>query len=256
MSSISSALFDRVKGPGLFYVRSRVTPSAKDILSEATFMDWYKVHAEEVVAKSGIHSMFRYNATKKSSASDGSKPFLTFPVTDDIGFLLSEDFKSISSTSIILPDTGNVYDLVEFDINYLALRRHLVSKRGCSGPARCIMTVEIQPLTGLEAESIDAFLGKQMCTLRDESQYTSSLVFESCSSFASAGSKKPEDCELEEKHKLPSWVVIHSFSGTIGEDLVRRIELDFYMMDEKIEGMHGEVKTWSLQGSFGEERLF
>ena len=63
ISSNSSDLSDRVKGPGLFYVRSRVAPSAKDILSEATFMKWYEEHAEEVVAKSGIHSLFRSAST-------------------------------------------------------------------------------------------------------------------------------------------------------------------------------------------------
>lgn len=58
ISSISSDLFDGGKGPGLFYVRSRIAPSAKDILSEATFIRWYEEHAEEVVAKSSIHSLF------------------------------------------------------------------------------------------------------------------------------------------------------------------------------------------------------
>jgi hypothetical protein len=140
------------KGPGLFYVRSGIAPSAKDVLSEATFMRWYEEHAEEVVAKSGIHSLFRsaslhqfdrqillmndvsrYNATSKTSAFDGSKPFLTFPVLDDIGFLLSEEFKSISPTSKILPGTGNVFDLVEFDGNHLALRQNLMIKKGSNG---------------------------------------------------------------------------------------------------------------------------
>jgi len=80
-----------------------------------------------------MNHVFRYNATSKTSASDASKPFLTCPIMDDIGFLLSEDFKSISPTSAILPGTGNVYDLVEFDINCLALRQNLVSKNGYSG---------------------------------------------------------------------------------------------------------------------------
>jgi hypothetical protein len=67
MSSISFTVSDRVRGPGLFYVRSRITPSAKDILSKATFMEWYKVHAEEVVAKSGVHSLFRSESTHQFS---------------------------------------------------------------------------------------------------------------------------------------------------------------------------------------------
>ncbi|KAH6633611.1 hypothetical protein C7974DRAFT_284813, partial [Boeremia exigua] len=201
------------KGPGLFYVRSRVAPSAKDILSEATFMRWYEEHAEEVVDKSGIHSLFRYNAISKTSASDASKPFLTFPVLDDTGFLLSDEFKSISPISTILPGTGNVYELVEFDVNRLALRQSTMSKKGNGEKvAKSIVTVEIQPPTGLEADEINAFFDKQINTLNEESGYTRSLVFESCSSFASAGGKKQEGSELEKQHELPSWVVIHTFS--------------------------------------------
>lgn len=80
-----------------------------------------------------MNYVFRYNATSKTSASNASKPFLACPVMNDIGFLLSEDFKSISSTSAILPGTGNVYNLVEFDVNHLALRQNLISKKGDSG---------------------------------------------------------------------------------------------------------------------------
>ncbi|CAI9633040.1 unnamed protein product [Alternaria burnsii] len=178
------------KGPGLFYVRSRIAPSAKDFLSEATFKKWYEEHAEEVVAKSGIHSLFRYDAASKTDASDGSKPFLTFPVMNDIGFLLSEEFKGISPTSEILPGTGNVYDMVEFDVNHLALRKNMMSKKGTSEPAKSIVTVEIQPLTDLEANKLDDLLDKQVHTLNEELGYTRSLVFESCFSFSSAGGKR------------------------------------------------------------------
>ncbi|CAN9122341.1 unnamed protein product [Alternaria alternata] len=236
------------KGPGLFYVRSGIAPSAKDVLSEATFMGWYEEHAEEVVAKSGIHSMFR--------AFDGSKPFLTFPVLDDIEFLLSEEFKSISSMSEILPGTGNVFDLVEFDANYLALRQNLTIKKGNNEPAKSIVTVEIQPPIDLEADEISALLGKQVYMLKEESGYIGSLVFESCFSFASAGAKKPDGGELKMWHEPPSWVAIHTFSGAVGDDMVKQIELDLHKMHGSIGNMHSEVREWSLQGSFGERKLF
>ncbi|CAN9247069.1 unnamed protein product [Alternaria alternata] len=236
------------KGPGLFYVRSGIAPSAKDVLSEATFMRWYEEHAEEVVAKSGIHSLFR--------AFDESKPFLTFPVLDDIGFLLSEEFKSISSTSEILPRTGNVFDLIEFDGNHLALKQNLMIKKGSSEPAKSIVTVEIQPPTGLEADEVSALLGKQVSRLNGGSEYTGSLVFESCFSFASAGAKKPEGGKMEMWHEPPSWVAIHTFSGAAGDDMVKLIELDLHKMHGSTGNMNSEVRAWSLQGSFGEKKLF
>ncbi|CAN9289216.1 unnamed protein product [Alternaria alternata] len=236
------------KGPGLFYVRSGIAPSAKDVLSEATFMRWYEEHAEEVVAKSGIHSLFR--------AFDESKPFLTFPVLDDIGFLLSEEFKSISSTSEILPRTGNVFDLIEFDGNHLALKQNLMIKKGSSEPAKSIVTVEIQPPTGLKADEVSALLGKQVSRLNGGSEYTGSLVFESCFSFASAGAKKPEGGKMEMWHEPPSWVAIHTFSGAAGDDMVKLIELDLHKMHGSTGNMNSEVRAWSLQGSFGEKKLF
>ncbi|CAN9247665.1 unnamed protein product [Alternaria alternata] len=236
------------KGPGLFYVRSGIAPSAKDVLSEATFMRWYEEHAEEVVAKSGIHSLFR--------AFDESKPFLTFPVLDDIGFLLSEEFKSISSTSEILPRTGNVFDLIKFDGNHLALKQNLIIKKGSSEPAKSIVTVEIQPPTGLKADEVSALLGKQVSRLNGGSEYTGSLVFESCFSFASAGAKKPEGGKMEMWHEPPSWVAIHTFSGAAGDDMVKLIELDLHKMHGSTGNMNSEVRAWSLQGSFGEKKLF
>lgn len=118
------------------------------------------------------------------------------------------------------------------------------------------MTVEIQLPTGLEADEINALLSKQVRTLDGQSGYTGSLILESCLSFASTGGKKPEGDALEKQHKLPLWVIIHTFSGAVGDDLVKRIELDLYKMDESIRDMQGEVKMWSLQKGFGEERLF
>lgn len=118
------------------------------------------------------------------------------------------------------------------------------------------MTIEIQPPTGLEADEINAFLSKQVRALDEHLGYTRSLILESCFSFASAEGKKSEAGSLEREHELPSWVVIHTFSGAVGDDLVKRIELDLHKMDESIGDMRGEVRMWSLQKGFGEERLF
>jgi hypothetical protein len=118
------------------------------------------------------------------------------------------------------------------------------------------VTVEIQPPTDLEADEISALLGKQVYMLKEESGYIGSLVFESCFSFASAGAKKPDGGELEMWHEPPSWVAIHTFSGAVGDDMVKQIELDLHKMHGSIGNMHSEVRAWSLQGGFGEKKLF
>ena len=118
------------------------------------------------------------------------------------------------------------------------------------------MTVEIQPPTGLEADEVSGLLGKQVSRLKEGSGYTGSLVFESCFSFASAGAKKPEGGKTEMWHEPPSWVAIHTFSGAVGDDMVKLIELDLHKMHGSTGNMHSEVRAWNLQGSFGEKKLF
>ena len=118
------------------------------------------------------------------------------------------------------------------------------------------MTVEIQPPAGLEADEVSGLLGKQVSRLKEGSGYTGSLVFESCFSFASAGAKKPEGGKTEMWHEPPSWVAIHTFSGAVGDDMVKLIELDLHKMRGSIGNMHSEVRAWSLQGGFGEKKLF
>lgn len=49
---------------------------------------------------------------------------------EDIGFLLSEEFKSISTESPILPGSGKIYELIEFDVNFMALRQDSGSEKG------------------------------------------------------------------------------------------------------------------------------
>jgi hypothetical protein len=51
---------ESIQGPGLLYVRSRISPTSKDILDEETFLRWYDdEHIAEVVNTSGIRTGFR-----------------------------------------------------------------------------------------------------------------------------------------------------------------------------------------------------
>jgi hypothetical protein len=61
---------------------------------------------------------------------------------------------------------------------------------------------------------------------------------------------------MEMWHEPPSWVAIHTFSGAVGDDMVKLIELDLHEMHGSTGNMHSEVRAWSLQGSFGEKKLF
>jgi hypothetical protein len=61
---------------------------------------------------------------------------------------------------------------------------------------------------------------------------------------------------MEMWHEPPSWVAIHTFSGAVSDDMVKLLEMEMHEMHGTTGNMHSEVRAWSLQGSFGEKKLF
>lgn len=99
-----------IEGPGCFCVESKI--SQPDILDEETFLKWYDgEHIPEMLQTSAIKSAHRF----KDINPDADKPYLvTYPL-ENIGFLLSDDFRSIKLKSNLLPETGEVYVQAHFD---------------------------------------------------------------------------------------------------------------------------------------------
>ncbi|KAL7773389.1 hypothetical protein CFE70_003353 [Pyrenophora teres f. teres 0-1] len=112
-----------IQGPGILFVRSRISPASENILDEPTFLRWYDdEHIPEVVSTSGIRSASRYidvNKTSPTGDVQNLKPFLTFYPMQNLDFTLSDEFKKISVQSSILPDSGIIYDFADMDVSYL-----------------------------------------------------------------------------------------------------------------------------------------
>jgi len=126
-----------IQGPGILFVRSRISPTSKDILDECTFLKWYDdEHIAEVVSTSGIQSAFRYVDVSKSSPTGDSqnlKPFLAVYPMRDLTFTLSDEFKKINVKSDNLPGSGIIYDLADMDVSYLGFMGATPRKEGDGG---------------------------------------------------------------------------------------------------------------------------
>jgi hypothetical protein len=154
-----------IQGPGILFVRSRISPSAYDILSELTFLAWYdNEHIPEVVSTSGIDSAFRYVDIKKTSSTGNAhnpKPFLACYPMDDLAFTLGDEFKKIGVQSSALPGSGVIYDLADMDVSYLGIVGEMPKRREeTKGEPKYVVTSGIRPEKDLAVEELSAFFQK------------------------------------------------------------------------------------------------
>ncbi|KNG46632.1 hypothetical protein TW65_06636 [Stemphylium lycopersici] len=114
---------EAIHGPGILFVRSRISPSSKSILDEPTFLNWYdEEHIPEVTSTSSIKNGFRYvdiNKTSTTGDAQNPKPYLACYPMPDLAFTLRDEFKKINFRSSTLPGSGIIYDLVDMDVSYL-----------------------------------------------------------------------------------------------------------------------------------------
>ena len=117
-----------LKGRGILWVHSRVSPSVKGILSEDAFLKWYdEEHIAEVVTTGGIHNALRYVNINKGSSSV-SKPNLVIYPLEDIAFTGSKRFQEIGVTLDVAGEERVVYDVADFDIICMSLVKKTEAK--------------------------------------------------------------------------------------------------------------------------------
>jgi hypothetical protein len=154
-----------IQGPGILFVRSRISPSAHDILSESTFLAWYdNEHIPDVVSTSSIDSAFRYVDIQKTSSTGNAhnlKPFLACYPMNDLAFTLGDEFKKIGVQSGALPGSGVIYDLADMDVSYLGIVGEIPKKRQeTKGQPKYVVTSGIRPEKDPAEEEVSAFFQK------------------------------------------------------------------------------------------------
>ena len=108
---------------GIFYVNSKITSPT---LTHDVFTRWYEdVHVPDILITSGINAAFRYKAT-----GPVDRPYLALYPVRDVGWLSSDEFKSIPVHSDLLPNESRaIFEIADFDARNYASR----GRRGGGG---------------------------------------------------------------------------------------------------------------------------
>lgn len=245
-----------IHGPGILFVRSRISPSASSILSEQTFLQWYdEEHIAEVVSTSGIKSGFRYIDTAKTSPcgdATNPKPYLAFYPMEDLTCTLGDEFRKIGFKSDKLPGTGIVYDLADLDVSYLGL----VGKMGNGRDrAEYVVTCGVRPQTSQkDSERLaDEVLARQMKVLEDIDGYMRSMTFELQYARTNAQSRKLKGLPTtDEPSPEPSTKMkMHELRASPDVKVMEEVR----SLCDEVDG-EWEVFVWRHDKSHGDAKLF
>ncbi|KAI4652031.1 hypothetical protein J4E93_002228 [Alternaria ventricosa] len=262
-----------IQGPGILFVRSRISPSANDILPEPTFLAWYdNEHIPEVVSTSGIDSAFRFVDIHKSSSSgdeQNPKPFLACYPMNDLAFTLGDEFKKIGFKSSALPGSGVIYDLADMDVSYLGIVGKTPSRReGERRGPKYVISSGIRPEKQPAEEQVTAFFKQvynprtitQISTLEKSPQYMRTLRFKLLYARTNAQSRALKGLPTtDEPHPEPSiWMAMHEFVDVPDEGFLKALDDDVDKAAEEGGWGETEVETlvWKLDRVHGNGKFF
>ncbi|KAJ6194690.1 hypothetical protein J3E72DRAFT_197355 [Bipolaris maydis] len=261
-----------ISGPGVLFVRSRISPKSHPTLSESTFLTWYDTeHIPEVLSTHNVSSAFRYVDVSKTSPigdSQNRTPFLTCYPMSDIAFTQSEAFRAISVKSEKLPGTGVIYDLADFEISYLgflgATPRKGDGECGGIGRAKFMITYGVRPEEEPGQDKAMAFLDKQTAVISEAQRYVRTLYFKLLYARTNAQSRALKGLPTtDEPHfEPPTWLAIHEFSEFPEESLLENVKSDSKTILNELGNAEGwgntesEMHAWKVETVHGEGKLF
>jgi hypothetical protein len=102
-----------VSFPDLMFVNSKIT--SPKTLSTETFFEWYdEDHIPDVYDSGKVGGAWRYFDVQE----DTERPYLALYDIDNVTFRTSPNFAAIRVTSAVLPGTGAIFDMADFDIRF------------------------------------------------------------------------------------------------------------------------------------------
>lgn len=158
---VTMAAPDDVSGRGILFVMSKI--ARPDILSEKKYMEWYEDdHIAEIMETSGIHSARRFVEVNKA----GDKPYLATYQLEDLAFLRTEEFRNIKVKSDLLPGSGLIYDLADFDVrNDRLVQVSDPTKKG-PGHARSLVTHHLETKAeSVSDEQVDSWYREEVSVI-------------------------------------------------------------------------------------------
>ncbi|KAL1797749.1 hypothetical protein ACET3X_004355 [Alternaria dauci] len=278
-----------IQGPGILFVRSRISPSAQYLLSEPTFLAWYdNEHITEVVSTSSIHSAMRYVDIHNFSPlgdAQNPKPFLACYPMEDLAFTLGDEFKKIGFTSSKLPGSGVIYDLADMDVSYLGFMGATKRTREVvGGEQKFMITLGIRPEKQMAEEEVTAFFqnvcmnnvtssrfiwytlvlelirSQQAHVVEQTPQYIRTVRFKLLYARTNAQSRALKGLPTtDEPHPEPAtWLAMHEFAGVPDEGIVSTLEGRTKQAAEggKWGATEIEILVWRLDRAHGDEKFF
>ncbi|ORY15278.1 hypothetical protein BCR34DRAFT_478161 [Clohesyomyces aquaticus] len=242
-----------IKGPGMLWVTSCISESAKDILDEKTYLiDWYdNTHIAEIIQTKGIKNAFRYRDVEQGTPN-GSKPYLAFYPMPDIAFTQGPDFKHITVKSDCLPGSGICYDLADIDVNYLGLvgKTEAKSKKE---PAQYILTSAIEPANETSEDDINEFYDEE---ISKDSNYLRTTRYRLLYARSNAQSRKLKGLPTtdEPAPEPPTWWAIHEFSAEPSS--AARDSVDAEPSEVLTKAKQKELHVYKLEKAHGGKRFF
>ena len=138
----------------------------EDVLNEKTFFNWYdEDHIDEIVQTSGMKSAFRYlDVEIEEKTKKKEKGYLAFYPMQDLAFTQGEEFRGIRVKSDMLPDTGIIYDLVDFDVRYLGLVEKTEPKQAKKAAAPCVVIFAVEPGPDTSDDELERWYKEEVST--------------------------------------------------------------------------------------------
>ncbi|CAK7233731.1 hypothetical protein SCUCBS95973_008695 [Sporothrix curviconia] len=197
-----------IKGPGILYVEARI--SAKDIMDEATYMNWYdNDHIAEIIQTSGVDSAFRY---KREGAE---WPYLAMYEMRDIAFTQGDEFRKIRVYSDLLPGSKLCYDLADNNVRYYKLEQVYDPTNKGPGHTKTLISAQYELKDGYPAEDFDAWYRKEyLDQLARAPGYVRTTRFKLVFSRSNAQSRALKGLPVtsnEPQPNPPTYLVLHEF---------------------------------------------
>ncbi|KAM5386419.1 hypothetical protein ACJZ2D_000382 [Fusarium nematophilum] len=241
-------------GKGILFVNSKI--SRPDILDIPTFLKWYdEDHIVEVVETSGIQSARRFVDIDPKA----NRPYLAMYPMDDLGFTQGEEFRRIRVKSDILPGSGTVYDLADFDVRYYNLVAVFDETNKGKGVVKSLVVDTLDLNESATPEQVDSWFRQEHCSSMTQFKgYLRTTGFKLVDARSNAQSRALKGLGPSTDEPAPqpvAWLSLHEFDCDV-KDLNDAEIRKFAHNPRGDDVVEHTINIYKLAKEFGEKNWF